>query len=60
LVNAKIVNTLKNVQDANKQFIKAHTRLMFKRNNVYLLSLQLLPIDALYAISIFSLGRKDG
>jgi len=32
--NVKIVNTLKNAQDANKPFIKELIKLMYKKNNV--------------------------
>ena len=48
--SAKIASTIRNVQDARKQFTREVTRLMLKRNNASRLNHWLLPTDARSAI----------
>lgn len=50
LDSAKIVNILRNVQDVKKQFTKDRINLMSRKNNVYLLNLLPVLIDAHYVI----------
>jgi hypothetical protein len=59
-VNVKIVNTLRDVQDVKKQYIKVLINPTYKKNNVYQVNHLLAQIAVPFVISILTLENKAG